>query len=269
MSTPTILVDSTLRVTPSRIAAGEWIKLRSVRSSVATLLGGAIATILFGVVFSLSVTDGQGPPGPASQLTDPASISLGAINLTQLIVGVLGVLVVAGEYATGLIRSTFAAVGSRVGVLTAKAAVVGASVFCIMAVATTIALVAGQAVYTGNEATLSLTDPTAWRVLFGATLYLTGVALMGIALGFILRSTASAIGLLVAGLFVIPNLLNLLPETLSDVVLRYFPSNAGTSMMAVSPGSDLLPVWAGFVVFLVWVGALLAVASAMLRRRDA
>lgn len=257
------------RVTLPRVVAGEWIKLRSVRSNVVTLGAAAVVLVFFGAVFSLTA-DGEGVPrNPSGTLSDPVAISLGGADLAQLIVGVLGVLVAAGEYATGLIRTTFAAVGSRRTVLVGKVAAVGAAVAAVMAVATTVALVVGQALYAGDDPSVSLGDPNAARVIFGATAYLAGVAVIGVALGFVVRATAGAIGTLVGSLFILPNLLGLLPDGFADAVLPYFPSRAGASMMALAPGSDLLAVWPAFGVFTGWVVAALLAAMWLVSRRDA
>ena len=138
-----------------------------------------------------------------------------------------------------------------------------------MGVGTTLAVAVGQMLYAGDQATVSLTDPDTLRVVLGATLYLTGVALMGVALGFIVRSTSSAIGILVAALFIGPTLLGLLPDSVTDTVLRYLPSKAGESMMALTPTSDLLPTGTASVVFAAWVVGMLSIAALLVRRRDA
>ncbi|HNI35496.1 MAG TPA: hypothetical protein PLV93_08855 [Microthrixaceae bacterium] len=268
--TSTIATRPTSAATQRNVARGEWIKFRSVRSTTVTLISAALVTVIFGAIFAVSAgNDGgvSGPPGMA--LSNPLSISLGAINLSQLIVGILGVLITAGEYSTGLIRSTFAAVGSRLAVLRAKSIVIAGSVFVVMGVGTTLAVAVGQMLYAGDQATVSLTDPDTLRVVLGATLYLTGVALMGVALGFIVRSTSSAIGILVAALFIGPTLLGLLPDSVTDTVLRYLPSKAGESMMALTPTSDLLPTGTASVVFAAWVVGMLSIAALLVRRRDA
>jgi ABC-2 type transport system permease protein len=262
-------VRSGLRVTRRRIAYGEWVKLRSVRSTVVTMLGAAFATVFLGAVFAISAGSGEVQPGPTAGLTDPVAISLSAITITQLIVGVVGVLVVAGEYSTGLIRSTFAATGSRLGVMWGKAAVVAVAVGAVMAISTTAAIAVGQTVYAGDQPTVALSDPVLVRVAAGATLYLVGVALLGVALGFLLRSTAGAIGSMVAWLFIGPNLLGFLPDGVADTTVKFMPSKAGESMMTIDPGPDLLSVTAGLATMAAWVVALLALAAWQLRRRDA
>ncbi len=255
------------KVRTRNVIQGEWIKFWSVRSTSITLIAAGITTVVFGMIFSAVAESGSETPGPAAFLTNPVDVALGGVGLTEMIVGVLGVMVVAGEYSTGLIRTAFAAVGHRGRVIRAKVAVLGASVFAVMAAAVTGAVVAGQAVYAGSEATVPVTDVL--DVVFGTTVYLTGIALIGIALGFILRSTAAGIGTLFGTVFIGPNLLQLLPDSITDVFMKYLPSEAGSAMMTQVSDPDLLSRGAGYAVFGAWVIGLLGVAGYLVQKRDA
>ncbi|MEM8705864.1 MAG: ABC transporter permease [Actinomycetota bacterium] len=266
MSTTTTLPERTNRVRSINVIRGEWIKFWSVRSTSITLIAAGLATIAFGMIFS-AVADSEEQAGPAALLSDPVDIALGGIGLSEMIIGVLGVMFVASEYSTGLIRTAYAAVGKRTKVITSKAAVLTAGVFGIGFVAVVGSIVLGQAVYAGSEATVALTE--VWDVVFGTTVYLTGIALIGLALGFILRSTAAGIGTLVGGVFIGPNLAQLLPESITDVFLKYLPSEAGSAMMTRVSDPDLLSRGAGYAVFVAWVVGLLAVAGVLVTRRDA
>lgn len=254
------------KVTTWGVIKGEWIKFWSVRSTSYTLVAAGIATVVFGMIFS-SVADSETAPGPAALLTGPVELALAGIGITEMIVGVLGVMIVAGEYSTGLIRTWFAAAGARRRVIVAKVAVLGSSVLAMGLVASTLAIVAGQAVYAGNEPTVPLTETL--DVIVGTSLYLVGISLIGIALGFLLRSTAAGIGLLVGGVFIGPNLLLLLPESITDVFMKFLPSEAGAAMMTQVSDPDLLSTGPAYAVFTAWVIGLLVLAGAMVRRRDA
>ncbi len=276
MTTMTIPTDSQAPATATagrspkvrmhNVVRGEWIKFWSVRSTSITLIAAGIVTVAFGMIFS-AVADSETAPGPAAGLSSPVDLALAGIGLTEMIIGVLGVLVVAGEYSTGLIRTSFAAVGKRSRVIRAKVAVTGGSVLAIGAAATAAAVVLGQAVYAGSESTVAFADTL--EVIGGTTVYLTGIALIGIALGFILRSTAAGIGTLVGGVFIGPNLLNLLPDSITDTFLRFLPSEAGSAMMSQVNDPDLLSRSAGYAVFSAWVVGLLIVAGMLVNRRDA
>ena len=255
------------RVRTRNVIRGEWIKFWSVRSTSITLLAAGLATVAFGMIFSAVAESDADTPGPAAFLTDPVDVALGGIGLTEMIIGVLGVLFVAGEYSTGLIRTGFAAVGKRSRIIWGKVAVVAASVFAVGLAAVTGAVVLGQAVYAGSEATVAVTEVL--DVVLGTTVYLTGIALIGIALGFILRSTAAGIATLVGGVFIGPNLLSLLPDSITDVFMKYLPSEAGSAMMTRVSDPDLLSRGAGYAVFAAWVVGLLALAKVLVDRRDA
>ena len=254
------------RVSTWNVIRGEWIKFWSVRSTKFTLLAAGVVTVVFGMIFS-ALADSSEAAGPAALLTDPIELALAGMGLSEMIVGVLGVLLVAGEYSTGLIRTTFAAVGRRTKVLWAKVAVLGASVFAMAAVAVSAAVVLGQAVYAGDLATVPLTD--ALDVIVGAVVYMTGIGLIGLALGFLLRSTAAGIATLVGGVFIGPNLLNLLPDSITDAFMKYLPSEAGSAMMIQVSDPDLLSRGAAYVVFIAWVVGLLGLAGYLVRKRDA
>ena len=254
------------RVSTWKVIRGEWIKFWSVRSTKFTLLAAGVVTVVFGMIFS-AVADSDEAAGPAALLTDTLDLALAGMGLSEMIVGVLGVLLVAGEYSTGLIRTTFAAVGRRTKVLWAKVAVLGASVFAMAAVAVTAAVVLGQAVYAGDLATVPLAD--ALDVVVGAVVYFTGIGLIGLALGFLLRSTAAGIATLVGGMFIGPGLLTLLPDSITDLFMKYLPSEAGSAMMTQVADPDLLSRGAGYAVFAAWVIGLLGLAAFLVRKRDA
>lgn len=257
---------NTYAVTQSRVARSEWIKFRSVRSTLITFAAAVIVAVGLGLLFSALV-------GNSSQSTratpDSLSLSLAGFSLAQLIIGVLGVLIVASEYSTGLMRTTLAAVTKRMPVLWAKVGVYATLTFGVMVVAAVATFLGGQALYAGKGATVSLSDGGVLRAVIGAAVYITGVGVMGVALGFIMRSTAAAIGVLFAGLLLIPGLAGLLPGSFGHTLTKLLPSNAGQAFMSIGSHSDLLSPLAGFAVFAVWLAGMLAGAAFLLRRRDA
>ncbi|MGI9604739.1 MAG: hypothetical protein ACR2P0_01240, partial [Acidimicrobiales bacterium] len=134
--TPATKTTTAGKVTTRNVIHSEWIKFWSVRSTSVTLVAAGLATVMFGMIFS-AVAESEGQTGPAAFLTNPVDVALGGVGLTEMIVGVLGVMVVASEYSTGLIRTSFAAVGRRGRVIRAKVAVLATSFFSVMAVAVT------------------------------------------------------------------------------------------------------------------------------------
>lgn len=259
---------SALRVTARRVLGAEWLKFRSVRSNLTTLASAAVATVGFGMLFSAFAGSGD-QVGPNRAGADALAMSLGGVNLAQIFVAVLGVMFVTSEYGSGLIRTMFTAVPTRLPVLGAKAAVVAAATTAVMTVASFAAFLGGQAVYGVPEAAMSLGDDGVIRALFGTGLYLGGIAAMGVALGFLLRSAGSAIGVVIGTLMVAPLLVNLLPSGFSDPISRILPSNAGEAFRSATTTSDLLSPAAGAAVFALWMVGLLGAAAIVVRRRDA
>jgi ABC-2 type transport system permease protein len=259
---------SALRLTFGGVLRSEWIKLRSVRSSGLTLLGAAVMMITPGLVFAATIgSDSDGANG----LTDPTGITLAGGIFAQLIVGVLGVMVASNEYSTGMIRSTLTGVPARLPVLAGKVTVVIGTVFpAMLAVAFTV-FFAGQAIMGGaGHPTAALGDPGVLAALFGSAATMAGVAVMGIALGTIMRNTAGAISTLVAFMFLVPGIGSLvLPASWRDNVLKFLPSNASDAFTSVSPAPNLLGSAAGAAVFAAWVVVPLVAAAVLLRRRDA
>ncbi|MEN9823160.1 MAG: hypothetical protein RLZ04_1586 [Actinomycetota bacterium] len=266
---PSAAASPERRVTQRSVVIAEWIKFRSVRSNLIALVSSGVVLVLFGALFSSLAGNGEALPPNASAGSDSLSMSFGGMNLSQLVLGVLGAVFVAGEYATGLIRTMFAAVANRVSILSAKAIVLGTSSWIVMTLASFVVFFAGQAAYSGDGATYALSDPGVLRAVLGGGVYGAGVVLMGLALGFVLRSTAASIGTLVATLMIAPGLVGLLPDSVSESVGKFLPSNAGQAILAVEPSSTLLSPAVGFAVFAAWVVGLLASAVLVLRRRDA
>jgi hypothetical protein len=264
------------RVTWTRVVRSEWIKFWSVRSTVWTLLSAVIVIPAIGMMISAVIAGdvtpqaGQGGGGSRFGGGSPLDLSLAAVDFGVLIVGVLGVLVGSREYSTGQIRTTLQAVPHRLTVLSGKAIVTGSVVFGAMLVAVLAAFFGGQAILSsGGHASVSITDSGSVQALLGAAFYLAGVSLIGVALGFLLRSTAGAIGTLIAALMIVPGILGLLLPSSWSGVLDYLPGAAGDAMRGVSTYTGSLGAWAGLLVFVAWVVALLAGAGAVLKRRDA
>jgi ABC-2 type transport system permease protein len=253
-------------VTQWSVTKAEWIKLRSVRVNVVGIAAAAVALVLLGVLFSALGGTDMGPGGTA---TDSVSFAFGGMPLSQLIIGVLAALFVGSEYASGLIRTMFGAVGRRTRVLRAKAIVFGGATWLAVTIGALGAFFAGSAVYSGDLPSYSIDDPGVLRAVLSAGFYGGCVALIGIAVGFLARSTAAAIGVLLGLLMLAPLLVEILPGTVGDTLTKILPSNAGDAMMSVTSPDSLLSPWLGLAVLVAWVVGLLAIAAVTLRRRDA
>ena len=256
-----------LRVTQLRVVRSEWTKFRSLRSTLYTLLLGVVLMIGLGALFS-AITANQ--PGGMEPGQSAISTSLTGTFIAQLAIGVLGVLLITGEYSTGMIRASLTVVPRRLPMLWAKLGVFAGVVFLTMLVASTTAFFVGQALLGGSGLNGSLSDPGALRSVVGAALYLTVAGMTALAIGALLRNTAAAVTTFVAVFFVIPPLTNLLPTSWTDQFAQYLPSNAGAVLLDGSFGvAHPLDPWTGFAVMCSFAVVLIGAAAWRLRRVDA
>ncbi|CBG75557.1 MULTISPECIES: ABC transporter permease [Streptomyces] len=259
------------KVTGRRVLRSEWAKFWSLRSSWITLGVALVLLVLFGAVAAYTYSPGaaaDGPPGPGAGPGDAVSLALTGVTFASLAVGVLGVLLSAGEYSTGMIRSTLAAVPRRLPVLWSKSAVIGVIALVLTTVGALAAFLLGAPGLDGEKISLSLGDDGVLRALAGAGVYLALVAVFGVALGVVLRSSAGAIAALVGILLILPGLATLLPDSWYDTITPYLPSNAGSAVYALTGSADALSPGQGLAVFAGWVALALAGAAYRLVRTD-
>ncbi|MEW1773691.1 ABC transporter permease [Streptomyces sp. NPDC086777] len=258
------------RVTGRRVLASEWAKLWSLRSTWITLGLGLLFLVAFGLIAANHYRSGVGSPHQDRDFATATAVSLSLFgtNFAQLALGVLGVLVTAGEYSTGMIRSTLAAVPRRLPVLWSKAAVFGVVALMVATIGAFVAFGFGSGIVSGTPAAMGFTHPGVVRSLLGAGLYLGLVGVIGTALGALLRSVAGGISVLVASLMLVPGLISLLPSSWQDDISPYLPSNAGEAMFALTHDSTTLSPTAGLLVFLGWTVLALAGAAYRLVRSD-
>jgi ABC-2 type transport system permease protein len=257
-----------LEITQIRVARSEWIKLRSLRSTGWALAASAVLTVGTGAVLCAISVAHLHAGKPTS--IDPVRLSLFGIYLAQLAVGLVGVLAATGEYATGTIRTTLTAVPRRLAVLWAKIGVVAAAVVVTSEATLLVTFLVCQAVLSGKHASVSLADPGVLRAVAGSGLYLAGVSVLGVAIGFVVRSTAAAAGVMFGVVLVLPEVLGAaLPPSLAPDILPYLPSNAGQAIMQTGPVSDTMAPWTGLALFAAYVVVVVVTAALVLRRRDA
>jgi ABC-2 type transport system permease protein len=261
----------TLRVTQPRVLLSEWTKFRSLRSTVWTLLTAVVLTIGIGALFSAVSASQYHGFSPADKASfSPISTSLNGMLFAQLAIGVLGVLLISGEYSTGMIRSSLTAVPRRLPVLWAKLAVFAGAVFAVMLATSFASFFLGQALLSSHHLNVAISAPGALRSVIGAALYATVAGMIGMALGGLLRNTAAGISAFVAAFFVIPPLTDLLPSSWSSHIVQYLPSNAGEVLFGGGQGlAHPLAPWTGFGLLCAYAVVLIGSAAWRLRRADA
>jgi ABC-type transport system involved in multi-copper enzyme maturation permease subunit len=182
---------------------------------------------------------------------------------------VLGVLVISGEYSTGMIRSSLMAVPRRLPVLWAKIAVFASVTFVLMLASAFVAFFGAQAILTEHHVNVTLSHPHALRTLVGTVLFMTVTGILCVALGTIIRSTAGGIATFAGLLFVLPGIVDILPSEIGNSLSPYLPSSAGGAIAAAVPDAHTLSPWGGFALYCSYTLVLLAIAAYMLVRRDA
>jgi len=244
---PSSLVPRSSVQSAARTFGAEWTKLRTAGGTGWLLLAVVVLTAAVGAAAAGSATCHAA--GGCGQ--DPAKLSLTGVYLGQAVVAILAVLAISGEYGTGMIRLTFAAMPRRVSVLAAKAAVVTGLVL------------AGPPLSLGNGADL--------RAALGSALYLALIGLLALGVATAVRDSAAAIGIVLGLLFLFP----LLTATVSAGAWRRHleqiaPMTAGLDIQATANIRALpLTPWQGLGVLAAWAAGALLLGGLALRLRDA
>ncbi len=256
----------------------EWTKLRTLASTYWLLLAAAALTIAVGAAAAAAFACQAGGCAPAVTGADPAKISLTGIDLGQAVVAVLAVLAVGGEYSTGMIRLTLAAMPRRLTVLAAKAQVVTGCVIAASAVAVLGSFLAGRLILPGRGLSaangyqlVSLANGPDLRAAVGGVLYLALIALLAVGITTAVRDSGVAIGLVLALLYLFPIVSSVIPDqTLARHLEQVAPLTAGQYIEATT-GLRALPLtpWQGLGVLALWAAGALLLGAAVLRWRDA
>lgn len=261
----------------------EWIKFFTLRSTFWTLGLTVVGMVLFALMMSSGasfVAEGGGDTTGYG-----ATVATFGYLAGQITAAVLGVLIIAGEYSTGMIRSTMTAVPQRLPALFAKAAVLAVVTYVVAEIGVLASYLATLPVLSPYDLQADLSDPETLRVLFGAGLYVVGIALLAFGLGAILRSSAGAIAAILGIVLALPIVVMIAGTSLEWVndIAPYFPAAAGEQILAVSgssPGmggdpaaagaapAPALTPWQGIGLLGAYVAAVMAAASLLLRRRD-
>jgi ABC-type transport system involved in multi-copper enzyme maturation permease subunit len=259
-----------LRVTQWRLMKSEWLKFWSLRSSWITLAAAVLGMVGFAALIAGVTASRYSSLTPQDKAVfDPVGTSLSGWFIAQLIVSVLGVLLVTGEYGTGMIRATMTAAPKRLPVIWAKAAVFAVVTFTVTAVAALASFYIGQSLLHSQHIDVALTAPGVLHTVLGVPLYLTAVGLFGAAIGWMIRNTAGGIATVFGLLLVLPNLARVLPTSWGDHINPYLPSNAGQEILTWHTDAGSLAPWTGYLVFLIYIAVAFVGAAVVVKRRDA
>jgi len=252
----------------------EWTKIRTVQSTVWSLVAFVVVAVGFSTLISAVVSNNWNKPGNhpnhATLITDPTQLIFGAgFGIGQLAICVLGVIIITSEYSTGAIRSSLLAVPRRLPMLAAKA-LVWTLIDLLASAITVFAVFFITTAILRSHVSISLSGPGVTKAVLGAILYLTVLGLFALAVGGLIRHTAGAIAAVIAIVIVIPPLVGLIPGTIANHVHGYLPTVAGVLVSQTSQQpADVLSGWQGFGVFCAWTVVLLTASAWLLMKRDA
>ncbi len=279
MTTATTTPHAPLRATAAqpgpgtqvlRNLAAEWTKLRSVRSSMVSLLATVVVCVGLASMFSYGVISRWDHMRAAEKAGFvPSTTSVMGVLFGQLVIGSLGVLAMSGEYSTGTIRATLTATPQRLVSYLTKIAVFVVTAFVVAIVTTTTAFLVSQAILARKHLGVGLGDPGSTRIVLGAALFLVAVALLGLGLAAVLRHTAAAISTLFGLMLVLPILSNFIPSDWQSHVNKWLPLNAGTAVMQLHPDANGFAPWTGLAVMFGYALIALAGGALVLLRKDA
>jgi ABC-type transport system involved in multi-copper enzyme maturation permease subunit len=249
----------------------EFTKIFSVRSTYWTLLTMLVVTVGFGALASWGFASHlHGHPGPDF---DPTRQSLAGLYISQLIIGVLGVLVISSEFTTGMIRTTLSTMPRRGTMVAAKALVFTVVAFVAGLITSLASFLVGQALMSSHHVNATLSQPGVARAVIGGALFLTACGLLAFGVGLLIRHTAGGISAVVGLLFVITVLSGFLPQGWQNHVDKWLPALAGGqiwTVIATPPGSTpTLAPWAGLGVLCGYAAIAVIAGMLLFRKRDA
>ena len=267
-----------------RVLKSEWIKVNTVPSTVILLaitvvvMVGLAALAAWQVVAVLDAISSASTPEEALAFGDPQmyrdlipEIPASGLFFGQLLIASLGVVLIASEWGTGMIRSTFSAVPKRTPALLAKALVIAVISFIIGAGAAFVSFLVAQPILNSGDLTLSLNDDGVLPSILNTGTCLALIAVFAMAIGTLLRNTAGGVVTAIGIIFVLPLVVSIV-QGIADWIpdaARFLPSNAGTQLVTAGATAegDLTQLQGGLVLA-AWALVLLISALIVTKRRD-
>lgn len=247
----------------------EWIKARTLRSTWWNIALTLVLSIGLSALICLGLAVAGDSSEDESVQADALDITLVGYNLGTIVVMVLGIMLVTGEYTNAVVRTTFTAEPRRIRVFVAKALVLAAIAAVAGLVVAFGSFVIGRAILETGGLTASLSTAGAWRALFGVSLFFIGAAVFAFVIAALVRNTALSITIVVVLYLVLPPLTGLIPRW-GDDIIRALPLTSGALITGSGePNPGELGPWQGYAVLWLWIAVLAGIAAFLLRRRDA
>jgi hypothetical protein len=271
-------------VTFGRVLRSEWIKVTTVPSTVILIACTVVVMVGLAALFAWSLTimaqsvgDANAPSefqppadGPGSVAGQALTVPSSGLAFGQLLIASLAVVLIASEWATGMIRSTMVAVPKRIPALLAKTVIIAGVAFLVGAGSALVSYLVAQPILRGKDLGFAVTDDGVLASIINTGTFLALVAVISIAIGILLRNTAGGVVTAVGIFFVLPIIVQLI-SGLADWIpeaARFLPAEAGTQMVAITTADDALTQWEGGLVMGAWALVLLVVALVTAKKRD-
>jgi ABC-type transport system involved in multi-copper enzyme maturation permease subunit len=255
------------------LARSEWTKLRTVRSTMWTLVITVVLGLGVSAIATAATRANWSTMSPSSiRGFDPTSLSLIGVFIAQFAIGVLGVLVMSAEYSTGTIHAVFAAAPQRHRVLLAKILVFTTIAIIVAEFVSFTSFFLGQALLSSPAIHATLSSPGALRAVVGCGLYVATLGLFGLGLATIIRHSAAAISTFVGILLILPLIVEALPNSLALEVRRFLPDHIGATMITTNngfAGTGAFSPWVGLLILVAYAVAANVIGAVLLVRRDA
>lgn len=247
-------------------ARSEWVKFRGLASNL----------VLVGFTLLLLVGNGIAMPlayvfrdrsSPKADYDPYAEMIVDKTGYVGVVLVVLAALVIANEYRSGQIKTSFLAVPTRIPILAAKALVVAGVSFTVGILSAGLGLAVAPGILGSGGYAYELSTADAVRLVLGSGLYLATLSAIGITIGALLRNVVASVLAVLVLLLVVP----IVPQMFSPAgatITAVFPIQAGSLLLARADAGAFGP-WTGYLILLIWSAALLVVAASVVRRRDA
>lgn len=265
----------------ARVLKSEWIKVTTIPSTVVMLTVTLVVMVGLAALFAWQTTvllDLQADPETAAQVQGaPDATSIvstipgSGLIFGQLLIGSLAVVLIASEWATGMIRSTMVAVPTRIPALLAKQLVFAAIAFVLGAGSAFLSYFIAQPILAPSELDFGLDSDGVVLHIINTGSVLALVAVIAMSIGTLLRNTAGGVVTTIGLLFVLPILVTTLLSGIADWIpdaARFLPSSAGEQMVAITIAEGALTQWQGALVLAAWALVLLLTSLIVTRKRD-
>lgn len=252
------------------IVRSEWLKFRSVRSSIVGVVLTLVLTIGLAALVTWLIRRNWATTSVLTKATfDPVQTSLVGVILAQFAIGVIGALFVTSEYSSGSMRTTLTAVPKRVELMLGKLIVLIASVFVLSEFCCFVSFLLGQKIFSGVVPTASLSNSSDLRAVIFSGVYLTLFAALSFGLGIIIRHSGASICAIVGILLIVPLIFDFLPQNVREAGDKFLPSELGNVMSSPSLVSHDFGVWTSVILLVVYAVVSVGVGISLFTKRDA